>query len=189
MVHVQQQHVLVRSQAQQLRAQQRTRLKVEGLTRVCCRPARARVPHARPAACALRSTTGNATALGGSMTCTGSSLTQDKARAQRLVTRHHLVEAALQRRDIELSPQPPQPWECCKRHCPATAGPETTAAAGQTTAAALRCAPPAQAASDLLRPRPCRASSRSCRQSRHRRDLEQAPQRQIDLKSSARRAT
>ena len=35
MVHVEQQQVLLRGQAQQLRAQQRTRLEVEGLTRVC----------------------------------------------------------------------------------------------------------------------------------------------------------
>ena len=76
-MHVEQQQVLLRSQAQQLHPQQWTRLEVEGPPNIAVGDlARTRLRSA--CGSALRSVIGNASAPGGSITCSGSSALRTK---------------------------------------------------------------------------------------------------------------
>ena len=179
-VHVEQQQVLFGRKAQQLRAQQRARLQVEGLASLCVGDlARARLT------LGLRHRAEIGHRERHRLRCFddlhGLALAQGKARAQRLVARHQLIEAALQRRRIEPPLQPPCRGNVVERLGQATAGRETTAAAGQTTAADRPTAGRRRNRCSLSCLTRAKHLLRLCRESRYCGRLEQTPQRQLDL--------
>ncbi len=82
---------------------------------------------------APRSSTANARRSSAAITCTGSPVLETKARAQRLVACHHLVQRRLQRRNVQRTNQPEHASARCTPTPSAATDPATTAAAAQRT--------------------------------------------------------